>query len=548
MSFLEAKRLVDGFAGGPALPFVFALSGSAEPFDLYLRAAAARHGRSADIRLLAFNTLAQSLHRAVDPDAAEVYLLLPWDFVPEADWRSGVPQAIDEEAVRRAAEQFAALVASRGARALYLPAPMPPLLSDPRRDAALAGWIESLAIGVGAQLLPADAFSLAGYFTSGCPVGGAWIARAADSVVDLALTIRADSKKVLVTDLDNVLWSGGIAEDGIDGVSFEPVGRGFPHFVYQGFLRRLRSEGVLIAAVSRNDAEVVLDPFRSGRMVLQEDDFVAIIASYHAKSAQITELASRLNLGLDAFVFVDDNPVELTEVALTLPAVRCVPFPLRADGLPAFLAGLSALLSRRDITGEDRERTALYRRRLDGMMPSAIGGADISRFLRELDMTLTVHDRSRGDRARVVQLINKTNQFNLNGRRTTEAEVAAVLDAGGRLYGATLADRAGSHGEILACLIGPDDVVSSFVMSCRVFQRRVEYAFLGWLAAQPRAPTALAWAGTARNAPFAHFIRDLAGAEPGDTAVVALDPTSIAERCAPDLALVTLVAPGALPS
>src|SRR5205807_1061603 len=101
-----------------------------------------------------------------------------------------------------------------------------------------------------------------------------------------------------------------IAEDGVEGVAFEPSGAGYRHFVYQGLLRRLRHEGTLLAAVSRNDQEVALGPFRSGRMLLREDDFVAIIASYHSKSAPVRELAQRLNLGLDAFVFVDDNPVE----------------------------------------------------------------------------------------------------------------------------------------------------------------------------------------------------------------------------------------------
>ena len=157
-------------------------------------------------------------------------------------------------------------------------------------------------------------------------------------------------------------------------------------------------------------------------------------------------------------------------------------------------------------------------------------------------MTLTIHDRARGDRARAVQLINKTNQFNLNGRRLTDEQVRATLDAGGRLFGATLADRTGDHGEILACLVAPDGTIESLVMSCRVFQRRVEYAFLAWLVAQPNPPTGFRWASTARNAPFQQFLSQVAGPLNG-AGVVRLEPASVAARHASDVALFALHQP-----
>ena len=545
MNFLEARRLVSGFQGGPPLSFLFALSGTAEPFVLYLQAAAARRGRAADVRFLPFNTLAQALRADADPTVTEVFLLLPWDFAPEADWRSGVPEAVDHEALRSRAAETATLFARRPqARLLYLPAPLPPLFPDPARGAAFARSLESLAVGLGARLLPADAFALGGYLASGCPVGGTWIGKVAEAVVEAASGAPPEPKKVLVTDLDNVLWSGLIAEEGPEGIACEPSGPGYRHFIYQGLLRRLRREGTVLAAVSRNDPDVVLAPFRpaGGRMLLREEDFVAIIAGYHAKSAQIRELAERLNLGLDSFVFVDDNPVEVAEVSLALPDVRCVAFPQHDDGLAAFLDEVASLFPHREITAEDRERTALYRRRLEGFVANDLQGADLTRFLQDLKMTLTIHDRARGDRARAVQLINKTNQFNLNGRRLTDEQVRATLDAGGRLFGATLADRTGDHGEILACLVAPDGTIESLVMSCRVFQRRVEYAFLAWLVAQPNPPTGFRWASTARNAPFQQFLSQVAGPLNG-AGVVRLEPATVAARHASDVALFALHQP-----
>ena len=540
MNFLEARRLVSTFQGGEPLTFLFALSGTAEPFALYLRAAAAQRGRAADVRFLPFNTLAQALRVDADPLVTEVFLLLPWDFAPEADWRSGVPESVDHEALAARAAETASLLARRSqARVLYLPAPLPPLFSDPARGAAFARSLESLALGLGARLLPADAFALGGYLSSGCPVGGTSIGRVAEAVVEAAAAPRAEARKILVSDLDDVLWSGVLAEEGLEGIACEPSGPGYRHFVYQSLLRRLRREGTVLAAVSRNDPDVVLAPFRSGRMLLREEDFVAIIASYHAKSAQIRELAQRLNLGLDSFVFVDDNPVEVAEVSLALPGVRCVAFPHRDDELAQFLDELASLFPHRVITAEDRERTDMYRRHLEGMATHDVQGADLTRFLQDLKMTLTIHDRSRGDRTRAVQLINKTNQFNLNGRPVTDEQVDAILDAGGRLLSATLADRTGSHGEILACLMTVDNTITSFVMSCRVFQRRVEYAFVSWLAAQPNPPAGLEWASTPRNTPFQQFLDEVAGPLNG-AGFVRLDPVTVVQRHARDVGLFAL--------
>jgi FkbH-like protein len=285
--------------------------------------------------------------------------------------------------------------------------------------------------------------------------------------------------------------------------------------------------------------DIALAPLRSGRMTLGESDFVAVVASYHAKSAQIRELASRLNLGLDSFVFVDDNPIELAEVSMALPGVRCVPFPARNEDFAAFLSEIALLFDRATVTAEDRERTELYRRMADGLAPSDVVGADLDKFLESLSMKLSVHDRTRGDRVRAVQLINKTNQFNLNGRRVDDAEVAGILAAGGQLYSASLTDRTGAHGEILACLVNADGVITSFVMSCRVFQRRVEHAFTAWLMARAARPVSVDWAATPRNEPFAVYLRAVLGGGPAD-GLVSIDPDRVRPACETALPLFSL--------
>lgn len=510
MNFLLAKKTLAEFRGGEQLPLMLAMSGTSETLALYVRAMGAMRGRDIQLHSLPFNTLNQALLQPPPSGYQEVMLLTPWDLVPHADWRSGLPntQASLSE-LRTHAEGVCALIAQRSrSKILYLPATLMPILGTSAENEALAIWLQAQVLTLNARILDPKIFGLSSYLSIGCPVASASLGTVAETIIETVLSHPRNRCKVLVTDLDNVMWSGVIAEDGMDGVAFRPESRGYKHFVYQTLVRQLKEEGVLIAAVSRNDAEVALGPLRSGELVLRETDFVSVVASYEAKSSQIAMLADQLNLGLDSFVFVDDSPLELAEVTERLPMVTTLAFPSRDDELPALLSALRSHFPRTVITAEDRERTELYRRRLAGMAPSHARGADLTAFLRDLKMELIIYDRSRGDRSRAVELINKTNQFNLNGHRVTNEEVGAVLTAGGRLLTASLHDRHGAHGEILACLLTAEGTIASLVMSCRVFQRRVEHAFFLWLSEHAEPIRELCFVATSRNQPIQDFINN----------------------------------------
>lgn len=544
MKFLDASRIVKEFGGGPSLPVLVAGSGTLDPLTLYLRAAGALAGRQVEVSNLPFNTLQQHLVAAPEPAGAEVFLLMPWDLFAEADWRSGVSSSTGAmAALRERATATVARLASRSAHVVYVNAPTAPLSSLPAADARLRGWAEGAMREIGAEVMGPECFSYGSYLSSGCPIASAHLAAVASRLLAPLLIPPAVPAKLLITDLDNVMWAGVIGEDGVDGIACGSEGRGHAHFVYQTFLAKLKSEGTLLAAVSRNDPEIALAPLRTGRTFLRESDFVAVLASYHAKSAQILALSERLNLGLDSFVFVDDNPVELAEVAASLPAVRRVPFPAATEQHVTMFAELSRHFAREVVTSEDRDRTELYRRRVEGMAPSELRGADLTAFLRELEMQIEIRDRSRGDRERAVQLINKTNQFNLNGRRVTDDEVARILDSGGRLYAVSASDRTGSHGEILACLVDSTGSVVSLVMSCRVFQRRIEHAFIAWLARSTSQPLRFAFEGTPRNEPMAHFLADRAF-KAGADGTFGLDGARFVEDHSASLELFRVVAPG----
>lgn len=494
--------------------------------------------------MLPYNTLAQMLVSESQPSEVEVVLLLPWDFVPECDWRSGMPANLGErdELYRRASETAARLAARVGARLFYLAAPILPIFPNPSENALLAGAIAAHAQALGARILPSDHFALGTYLASGCPIAGSRLGDVAELIIHFAGSARPEPRKVLITDFDDVLWHGVIGEDGLDGIACAPEGAGFRHFLYQTFLLRLKAEGVLLVGVSRNHPADALAPLRAGRTVIGESDFVTILASYHAKSAQIKAVSAHLNLGLHDFVFVDDNPLELAEVTAELPEVMCLKFPESDHGLLSFFQELRQLFARQVVTAEDRQRTSMYRRRMDALIPAESGGADLRAFLNGLNMRLTIHNWSTGNRERAVQLINKTNQFNLNGRRFTDAEIVEILASGGQLYAASLVDRTGSHGEILACLISAAGIVESFALSCRVFERRIEHAFLIWLASEQGSPKAFRYLPTTRNEPIRQFFKDPAfAAVDGD--LVTFDAGSFVERRRSDLDLFTVTRP-----
>lgn len=540
MKFLEAQAVLRRFKGGDALNFRLAMSGTHEPLDVYLKASAAVKGREANVETIPFNTLQQYLAGPKSGDVTEAMLLLPWDLVPELDWRSGIPAgpATLADMVDGARGIVAAVAARRPALVAYIPAPVPPILADAGAQRALTATVHALGAALASATLDADAFSLAAYLASGCPIRGGALGDVATSVVNGVIGAAADGAyKVLITDFDNVMWSGVVGEDGVDGISATAAGRGYRHFIYQTMLVALKNSGVLLVGVTRNHPDDALAPLRKGAFPLVEDDFIAVVASYHAKSAQLRQIASDLNLGLDAFVFVDDNPIELAEVAAELSGFRCIPFPAGDDELPDFLHELRRAFSRSSVTEVDRDRTAMYRRRLEGMAPVESSGAGLAAFLGGLQMQLTVQERSSGDHERALQLINKTNQFNLNGQRLTGQELEARLASGARLWTATLHDKTGGHGEILACLVSRDGLVESLVMSCRVFQRRIEHAFLCWLLRNDVAPKAFRFSETSRNEPIRQFFADSAFSPAAGDAPIEFDSAAFLANHADDLAL-----------
>ncbi len=301
------------------------------------------------------------------------------------------------------------------------------------------------------------------------------------------------SFKCLVLDLDNTLWGGVIGDDGLDGIVLgqgSPLGEGF--VAVQEYAKDLARRGIILAVSSKNDEANALEPFeKHPEMVLRRPDIASFQANWTDKAANLRAIAADLNIGLDALVFLDDNPFERNFVREQLPMVAVPEVPDDDPALvPAVLADAGYFESL-GITADDLERTAQYQENRAREALRADAG-DMDSYLRALDMRMVWNRFDSVGQNRVVQLINKTNQFNLTTRRHTDADISAIMaDPDSFGLQIRLLDRFGDNG-IIAVVIGrmtePGTVsLDTWLMSCRVLGRGVERTTLNLVAAQARA-------------------------------------------------------------
>ena len=285
----------------------------------------------------------------------------------------------------------------------------------------------------------------------------------------------------------------------------------------QEHARALAKRGVILAVCSKNDEANALAAFETHpEMLLRRGDISAFVANWDDKATNLRRIARELNIGLDSLVFLDDNPFERNLIRAELPEVAVPEVP---DDDPALMAQVLAdagYFEALSLTDEDRERTRQYQANRER---TALEGAhtDLPSYLRSLEMRLIWRRFDRIGLGRIVQLINKTNQFNLTTRRTTEEQVLAVM-ADPRAFGLQLrlTDRFGDNG-IIAVVIGRVDAqarchIDTWLMSCRVLGRGVEAATLALVAERARALGAATLVGeyipTAKNGMGAdHYAR-----------------------------------------
>ena len=311
----------------------------------------------------------------------------------------------------------------------------------------------------------------------------------ADHVCRLIGALRGKSRRCLILDLDNTLWSGVIGDDGLEGIIVaqgDATGEAF--LAVQQLAVDLRKRGVVLAICSKNDDAVARHGFTHPEMLLQIEQIAVFQANWNDKAANIRAIAEELSLGLDAMVFLDDNPVERGLVREILPEVAVVELP--ED--PAFYARTLAAAGYFEAvaySSEDRSRADFYQ---DNARRAALqkAGDGVQGYLTSLEMTITFEPFNPAGRTRIAQLINKSNQFNLTTRRYTELEVAAA-EASCFTLQVRLADRFGDNGmiSVIICRDVGRDIweIDTWLMSCRVLGRGVEMAVLQEILTEARA-------------------------------------------------------------
>jgi FkbH-like protein len=507
MSFLEASKVSKACQGLPEADICIKTSASLHQLNVYLKAFGVNSGFNLCITSIEFGTLKQSLYQQ-SSDTRDIFVLFPWDFFGGLDWRTGVTS--ESNSISSAiieVDAFFDLMSVKGSgNFFYLETELPPAMGLKSDMLVLNDHISAVARRLGCTILKSDSFCLKTYLANACPFSSASLCYIADSIISNIFGEIKSLKKVIVTDLDFTFWYGVLGEVGYDGIEYSSSGSGYIHFIYQTFLKKLKDSGVIICICSKNDADLVELAFRENTFIISYDEFVSIQASYRSKSSQIKGLSASLNIGLDDFVFIDDNPTEIEEVKTALPAIQCIQFPKDVRQFPNMIDELHSVFQISNITDEDVNRTDLYKRMKISNVESADKDTDINEFLKSLNMELEIATRTSSDNDRAVQLINKTNQFNSNGVRRLNDECDDLLDNGGRLITGSLRDKNGNHGEVLAILIDQNNEVLSFVMSCRVFQRQAEIVFIYAILESGIEFLSIDYKKTERNEPFRLFL------------------------------------------
>ncbi len=316
---------------------------------------------------------------------------------------------------------------------------------------------------------------------------------------------RVPAAKVLVLDCDNTLWHGVVGEDGVDGIA---VSESFG--AVQDFAVVQQERGVLVCLASKNTETDVLQVFHQREdMRLQLSHVVSHRINWTSKAANLRSLASELNLGLDTFVFVDDNPLECAQMRSELPQVVTLQLPEEHD-VPKFLKNLW-ILDKLNTTAEDLSRTQMYRentarKALELLAP------DIGQFLASLDLKIDISIPGDDEWPRIEQLTQRTNQFNFTTRRRSALELKSKFANGAQILRVRVSDRFGDYG-LVGVMIAERDgdalLVDTFLLSCRVLGRGVEHEMLRRLGALGSSlglrTVSLCYVRTNRNVPARAF-------------------------------------------
>lgn len=290
--------------------------------------------------------------------------------------------------------------------------------------------------------------------------------------------IALKRKKCIVLDLDNTLWGGILGEDGIDGIKIGGDYPGKAFLYFQEALLELSKNGIILTVCSKNNESDVIEAWEKNPfMVLKKEHFITYRINWKDKASNISDIATELNIGLDSFVFIDDNPTERELVKQALPMV-CVPdFPEHPYELPSFTKKIVEDYFRvYSITDEDKKKTEQYKANA-ARSNAQQSFTDFTSFLRSLDMRLVVERANVHNISRIAQMTQKTNQFNLTTKRYTESDIRQFVDDGWQIWCLSVSDKFGDNG-ITGCIMVNNNCIDTLLLSCRILGKGIEMAFI----------------------------------------------------------------------
>ncbi|MBZ5666370.1 MAG: HAD-IIIC family phosphatase [Acidobacteriia bacterium] len=336
------------------------------------------------------------------------------------------------------------------------------------------------------------------------------------------LVQRPTPKKGLITDLDDTLWSGILGESGEHGISWDLEHNSHIHGLYQRFLQALSQSGVLIAAASKNDPVVVEKAFQRKDLILSQTALFPIDAHWGAKSESVSRIVKTWNIGADSIVFIDDSPMELAEVKTVHPDVECILFPKNDyQAMYELMYRLRDLFGKDTVTTEDTIRQESIRRAHTHAEHGENHPGTPEQFLEQAEAELTIELSKESVDGRALELINKTNQFNLNGKRHTESSWRTYLKEPDTIVMVVAyQDKYGPLGKIAVLagrIKGSFLSLDTWVMSCRAFSRRIEHKSLEELFERFHLETiSFDFQTTAKNSPVRDFLTEILGTAPSE--------------------------------
>ncbi len=330
------------------------------------------------------------------------------------------------------------------------------------------------------------------------------------AIVRKLSAIQRSPYKVIVLDCDQTLWQGICGEDGVDGIT--------PHQKLQEFMVAQYQAGMLLCLCSKNSEEDVLEVFRKRTdMPLRLEHFVAWKINWEPKSQNISQLAQELQLGLDSFIFLDDNPIECAEVRANCPEVLTLQLPKEAEEIDLFLAHLWPFDRIGSATAEDQNRTQKYRENVEREKVRS-QTSNLNDFLDKLELKVAIEPMDARQIQRVSQMTQRTNQFNFTTKRYSEAEIQQIYHTTTKeCIVADVSDRFGDYGLVGAAIFTTNInalEIDTFLLSCRALGRRVEERLLsrlGEIATERNLEYVdIFFRPTKRNEPASNFLTHIA--------------------------------------